>query len=116
MNINIRLIYLYLFAFVGLLVSVIGCIRLVELGLKVYVFPGSDRFGYYAPPPTGEGVPAIPEAELKRQEAEQKRFQEEESGRQRQRDAAGAIAMIAVGVPLYAYHWRTIQKEHKRSK
>ena len=34
--------------------------------------------------------------------------------RNRQREFSGSIAMIAVGLPLYLYHWRTIQKENKK--
>ncbi|MBI5019261.1 hypothetical protein HZB58_03235 [Candidatus Gottesmanbacteria bacterium] len=44
MKINVRLIYLYLFSFVGLLTVVIGSVRLVDLGLKVFVFPDADRY------------------------------------------------------------------------
>ncbi len=29
----------------------------------------------------------------------------------RQREAAGAIALLLVGLPLYLYHWRTIRRE-----
>ena len=49
MKVNIRLIYLYLFSFVGLLVMVIGSVRLLELGLKVIVFKGADSFEYVGP-------------------------------------------------------------------
>ncbi len=118
MNIQIRLIYLYLFAFVGLLVTVVGCVRLVELGLKVYMFPGSDTYGYFTPAtitPDGKTT-GITHEEQQRLEMEQRKYQTEESQRQRQRDASGAIAMIMVGVPLYVYHWQTIQKEHNSHK
>ena len=102
MKINIRLIYLYLFASVGLIISVIGSIRLVELGLKVIVFQGADRYDYYAPPISGEVVI---------NKGEQQEIQDRETTRQRQRELSGAIAMIFVGFPLYLYHWKTIQKE-----
>lgn len=32
----------------------------------------------------------------------------------RQRDAAGAIALLLVGLPLYVYHWRIIDRERRR--
>ena len=35
MKFSIRLLYLYLFAFIGLLVSVIGSIQLVDLGINI---------------------------------------------------------------------------------
>ena len=36
--------------------------------------------------------------------------------RQRQRDLASATSAIAIGLPLYLYHWNTIQKENKKKK
>lgn len=83
--------------------AVIGSVRLVDLGLKVIVFQGADRYEYYAPKLDGEMVD---------QEA-QKLIQERETKRQRERELSGSIAMLAVGLPLYLYHWKTIQKENK---
>jgi len=103
MKVNIRLIYLYLFSAVGLIVSVIGSVRLVDLGLKVIVFQGADRYEYYAPKLDGETV----------DQEEQRLVQERETTRQRQRELSGSMAMIVVGLPLYLYHWKTIQKENK---
>ncbi len=100
---NIRLIYLYLFSAVGLIVAVVGSVRLVDLGLKVIVFRGADTYEYYAPKLEGEMV----------DQGAQKLIQERETKRQRERDLSGSVAMIAVGLPLYFYHWRTIQKENK---
>ena len=48
----IRTIYLYLFALVGLTLVVIGLVQLVNLGLKVYVFPESqEELSVYKPMP-----------------------------------------------------------------
>lgn len=113
-NFSIRLLYLYLFAFVGLLVAVIGTIRLVELGMKVYIFKDADQFSYYATRPVTElDKESLSEEEQKRIEEEDKKRNEEENRRQRQREVSGAVSMIVVGVPLYLYHWKTIQKENK---
>lgn len=59
-----------------------------------------------------EGEKAVEESE--EDLAEQKRINELESKRQRQREVAGASAMLIAGIPLYLYHWKTIQKEGKR--
>jgi hypothetical protein len=106
MRVNIRLIYLYLFSAVGLITVVFGSVRLLDLGLKVIVFRGADRYEYYAPKPEGIDV----------DENEQKIIQERETKRQRERDLSGSIAMIAVGLPLYYYHWKTIKKENKTKR
>lgn len=39
----IRTVYLYLFSVVGLVLIVIGLVRLIDLGLKVYLFTEADR-------------------------------------------------------------------------
>lgn len=107
MKISVRLIYLYLFSFVGLLTVVIGSVQLVNLGLKVFVFPESDRYDYTAPAIPGEKV-ATQDAQLINAQAAR------DQTRNRQRDLSNSVAMIAVGLPLYLYHWKTIQKENKK--
>ena len=106
MKFSIRLLYLYLFAFIGLLVAVIGSIRLLELGLKVYVFQGSDSYDYVKP--------VLVEGQTSVNTDEEKAVQEKETKRQRQREASGAISMLLVGIPLYKYHWDLIKKEGKK--
>ena len=117
MKFSIRLLYLYLFSFIGLLVFVIGSIRLTELALKVYVFKGADQFEYSKPIQGPEATDSkLTKEEVKKQEEESKMFQERENTRQREREVSGALAMILIGLPLYFYHWKTIQKENKKAK
>ncbi len=106
MKVNIRLIYLYLFSFIGLTILVIGLIRMVDLGIKVFVFKDADKFEYSMPIPVEGGKDVIdPKTEKMRQETEQTRS--------RQRETSGSVAMILVGLPLYIAHWRMIKKENK---
>lgn len=100
MKFNIRLLYLYLFSFIGLLIIVIGTISLVDLGLQTYVFKDS-QYTYYPTPVEDSKID--PELERQRFEADQKA--------QKQRQLSNAIAMIIVGTPLYIYHWKLIKKE-----
>lgn len=106
MKFSIRVLYVYLFSFIGLLVVVIGSIRLVDLGLKVVVFRGADEYMIY-PGPVPEKTPGDPMMSQNEWNSQQKR----EMTRQRQREFSGAIAMIMVGLPLYLYHWKQIQKK-----
>src|SRR5687767_6463156 len=110
MKFSIRLLYLYLFSFVGLLITVFGAIRLVDLGMKIYVFGNADRYEYYARPVPLEGEKISPQDEALMLE-DQKR----QNDRQRKRTAAEALAMIVVGTPLYLYHWKLIGKEGKQN-
>lgn len=111
MKFSIRLLYLYLFSFIGLIIAVIGTIQLVDLGLKVYVFKNADIYEYASPVkinPMGEEI-ALTDKEIE----VQRELQTTETKRQRQRQASTAISMLLVGIPLYKYHWKLLKKEDK---
>lgn len=107
MKFSLRLLYLYLFSFVGLLITIIGSIQLIDLGLKTYVFNVNES-GYYPMTPVldekGNVTVSI---------EEQKKQQELEATNQRKRQISNSLAMIMVGAPVYLYHWKTIKKESK---
>ncbi len=106
MKFSIRLLYLYLFSFVGLLITIIGSIQILDLGIKTYVFNVSDYSYYVEPVLSPEGKPSI-------SVEEQKRRNQLEQDNQLKRQLSNSLAMIAVGIPLYLYHWKTIKKEAK---
>jgi hypothetical protein len=117
MKFSIRLLYLYLFSFIGLLVAVIGSVRLIQLALKVFVFNGADTYNVYtspvAPAPvTPDGK--VPAVQTQTEIEAQRKINDAENQKQRQREVAEASAMIIVGAPLYLYHWKKIQKENKK--
>lgn len=105
MKFSLRLLYLYLFSFVGLLITVIGSISLLDLGLKTYVFKVEERI-YYPEPLKLEGESTVSKEEME----ERNRL---EVANQRKRQVSNSLAMILVGAPLYLYHWKTIKKENK---
>lgn len=102
---------MYVFAFIGLVLITIGCVRLVGLGLKTYIFKEADIYYNY---PMAKLAPA-PEAGTttvrEPSEEEVKAFEEKQRRSNRQREAAESIAFILVGVPLYFYHWRVIKRD-----
>jgi hypothetical protein len=113
----IRKIYLYLFSLVGLVLVVIGCVNLINLALKAYVFTAADQYYAYptvVPTPADKNataaVPAAPS------DAQMKAYQDMQTKSSRESTAANALAMIIVGIPLYYYHWRVIQKDRKKEK
>ena len=111
MKFSIRLLYLYLFSFIGLIIAVIGTIQIVDLGMKVYIFKDADKYDY---PMTTKFDPSGKEVTLTDQEIkDQKVQQDKETTRNRQRQASTALAMLLVGIPLYKYHWNTIKREGK---
>jgi hypothetical protein len=140
----IRTIYLYLFALVGLTLLTIGVVRLVDLGLKMYVFTKAEEQTYKPAPQiirmgpdgvTAEEVSEMAKAcEANSQLTEEQRkslagwlqnyetWKEEQISPetlrsiQRQRTASQAFAFIIVGLPLYLYHWRIIRKETREKE
>ena len=103
MKINLRLLYLYLFSFVGLLIVVFGSIQLVNLGIKTFVFKDVDKYEI--------GPMMKIEGQVQESKEDQEARQSREMTRNRQRELANTIAMISIGAPLYLYHWRIIQNE-----
>lgn len=137
----IRTVYLYLFSLVGLVLMVIGAIRLVDLGLKMTIFTHADRASnYYEAPPmpaaryaapfsekleltqfVEEGEPLTDEERvaLTRWMRDYKDWEERRSKidyvrANREREASNALAFLVIGFPLYWYHWRTIKHEKKK--
>jgi hypothetical protein len=125
----IRTIYLYLFSVVGLVLVVIGAVGMIDLGLKATVFPQADRQRAWMArtppsPPFGGEQAGVPDSSLAPKEraalaewsAQYREWQEREMKidpirAQRERDAARDLALLAVGLPLYVGHWRTIRRE-----
>lgn len=105
MKFSLRLLYLYLFSFVGLLIVVMGSIQIVNLGLKTFVFKNADRYSVY-PMTLPKNDPAYVSVD------DQKKQQDDQIAQQRQSELSNSLAMIAIGLPLYLYHWKIIQKDH----
>ncbi len=113
----IRKIYLYLFALIGLVLITTGGVKLVALGLKTYIFTKADiYYNYPAPVPIGS-VEKGKESEFQQPTKEEiEQYQKNERTSTRQRDAAEALAMMIVGLPLYLYHWQLIKKDKDLSE
>lgn len=145
-NTWIRIVYLYLFAAVGLIFTVAGTVMLINLGLKIWVFTKADiDRSYYMEEPVPlllnydrnlEMVKNLQECsetcnltEVQKQQidywledyAKWRENQKKEKKvdyitSQRQRQASSAISMILVGIPLYLYHWAIIKRDHRKKK
>jgi biopolymer transport protein ExbB/TolQ len=115
MTINLRKIYLYLFSVVGLILMITGSVSLVNLGLKAWVFTQADNYPVYVERlPTkisGEETEELTDEEQEEREQKEQERQEQQTRSERQRQAANAVAQLIVGLPLFAYHWRLVNKE-----
>ena len=128
----VRTVYLYMMALLGLVLLTIGGVRMLDLGLKAFVFTEADqeqRFSMMQPPmpmmlERMERIDRGDEPDLTPQEraAVRQWLQDYERWREqadrvdpitsrRQRTASSALALILIGLPLYGYHWRLIRRE-----
>jgi hypothetical protein len=132
---KIRILYLYVFALVGLALVAVGTVRMVDLGLKIYIFKKADQqqrfFNTIPYPPIAidqkdgeasysEKITPEQKASLDRWAVDYKNWEENQKNfdylaSDRQRAASNSMAMILVGLPLYLYHWRIIKKEAKEN-
>ncbi len=127
----IRTIYLYLFSMLGLVLLVIGCVKFVDMGLKAFVFTKADleqRINYQRPPmysiaPKNLEVAKESEELTDKKKQQIENFLEDYKNWQAKRDevdpiksrrheeSATNLALILIGLPLYLYHWKVIQKK-----
>lgn len=132
---NVRILYLYAFALVGLALVTAGTVRIADLGLKIYVFKKADQQQDYRnmppyPPITvdqktddvkySEKITPEQKTALDNWVNEFKYWNENQKkidylASNRQRTASNSLAMILIGLPLYLYHWRIIRKEAKEN-
>lgn len=116
----IKTIYFYLVALIGLLMVAFSSADLVNIGLRTWVFPKADLNQYPQPPCAVMMVktPGATETDAQYQarlaDCERTQMSDEEARAiQKQKDAVRDISMIAVGIPLFLYHWIMIRREPK---
>ena len=140
----IRTIYLYLFALTGLALVSIGAVRLVNIGLKAFVFTKADeQFDFSRQPPfavpgplrEGKEEGFLDAMEKCKEKCELTEAQKTELSQwleswrewqkqpkidyktqQRHRESAWSFAFILVGLPLWLYHWATIKREKRKEE
>lgn len=126
----VRTIYLYLAALFGLVLLSIGGIRLLDMGLKAWVFTEADneqRMYAHQPPMApplerlerlgnGEEFTESERVMIRQWLAEYRDWKQRSASvdpvtSSRHRTASSSLAMILIGFPLYLYHWGLIRRE-----
>jgi hypothetical protein len=111
----LKMIYLYILSFVGIIITVVATIGLLNLVLRQYVFQ-VDTGGYYysvevcTNPKTPESTTPTKD-EIAVCEKDQKSRNQEMMFNDTKRELANEIAGILIGLPLWLYHWGIIRKE-----
>jgi len=110
-------IYLYIFSFLGLVLVIFGLVRLLDLGMKVYIFKQADQYAVFPSyPPDKTSAPSqLSQQDKFELQRAQEEAQKKNTTAQRQQTASTSLAMIIVGAPLFYYHWRKINKGEKNS-
>lgn len=120
-----RFIYLYIITAVTFIVFIIGAVTIVDVVLKEFVF---DIEGDYPARPemVCERYLQVPGEEEPNEEAYekcielQKQIKEEREKKLLSNSAARklsiGIAQVAVGFPLWIFHWRVIERDRKERK
>lgn len=126
----IRFIYLYMISAITFIVFLIGAVGIVNLSLKVFVFDIDDDYYRYDQPyiscdymmvksPEGE-VSEIDKQAYDDCIAKQKLADEKQNSRwiseSNARDLSIGIAQVLVALPLWLFHWRTIERDRKERK
>lgn len=117
----IKTVYFYLVSLIALFMIVFAAADLINLGLKVWVFPKADQPEYVEQPcalSMGR-APDMKEVDYQQQIkiCEAGRLDEaERRAIQHQRDAVRDLSFLIVGIPLFAYHWRIIRQESRQDK
>ncbi len=115
----IRNIYLYVVAAIALFMIAFSVSDLVNIALKTWVFTKADQINYYAPKSIDgycsydkNNVKICPSPEDQaKQEAQDKKMQEDQRISQKQQDLVRNISLLIVAIPLFSYHWRLIRKD-----
>ena len=127
---SIRTVYLYVATLVGLGLIIGGGVQVFELILKSTVLTQADaeeRLYAKQPPmpysldvmkeaPGSLELTADQQAMMERWLADYERWSEQQEqldpvAARRERQAATALSLLFVGIPVYLYHWLTIRRE-----
>jgi len=113
MSWTIRKLYLYLASLIGLIIIIIASVNLVNLGLKTWVFTKAEDDFYNE----CERLVPLKEGREEAVEPDPAKCEEQKQERKtagRQRDAATAVSMTVVGVPVWYYHWNKVKADKER--
>ncbi len=133
-NRTVRTVYLYVATLVGLGLLISGGVQAFELLLKATVLTQADAEDqlYARQPPAPYMLDSVRDLEASNELTpdqmalvaqwldDYQRWTEQQAkldvtAARRDRQAATALALILVGLPVYLYHWLTIRRESTRA-
>ena len=107
---KLRNIYLYLVSFVTLMMILGGLIFTVQNAMDV-VFPTNYYYETYPVEKTGDLT-----VEQKKINEENQKRNEDNRRAESKKSVAKSVAVVAVALPVFIYHWKKIEREKKEQK
>jgi len=125
----IRTGYLYIAALVSLIFVAVGAGRIIDTGLKYYLFPAAEKKSYYTcnqQPPVSPVISKDTASEDQKTQIDAllrdyENWKENQSGDNcivpaRQNEIVDALTMLIVALPILLVHWRFIKKEKEEKE
>ena len=114
----IRNVYLYTFSAVGLIFMIVGAAILVNVVLKTYVFPLEHYSEYYYSRCADYIYMDSPKEDFDMETCEANEADDRATADSdaRKRDMAIGLSNLMVGLPLWLYHWKTIQRRQEKEE
>jgi len=126
----VRNIYLYIVSLITLIMMLVAAHSLIDVTLRTWVFTKVDveqscpYEPYYYGPYPAKATPAVEgSTDQKLSEAERMKLCEENKKQQtiqriseRQRELVRDIALLLIGIPLFAVHMMIIRKDRREDK
>lgn len=126
---NVRNLYLYLVSLVGIVLVIVGSISLINTGIKWWILGPenvSSDFRWrvqecsnpkWIPAPEGKAGNEVErtDVEVEKCVLNTKKLAKEAGIVEIKQDISWAVAMLIVALPVWLYHWRTIQKDNKHA-
>jgi len=109
----LKKVYLYLVSLIALIMLIVACVSLINLGLRAWVFKQADNTSYNYSCPAIPASTQVPDGSSSNgcDTALQQQQAHEELVSSRETESARDIALIIVGLPVFFYHWRLVRKE-----
>lgn len=113
---SIRSVYFYLVCFATLLMLIFGTVQLVRSAIDL-AYPNPPYVDHYRyPVPAEKEPPQLSAEEIERQEAVERERQLEQQRHYAVRQMLEGVAMLIIAGPVYVYHWRRVQAEHRAQR
>lgn len=107
---KLRNVYLYLICFVTLMMMIFGIINVIGSVTDI-IFPTTY---YYSP--VIEKNSSISADEARKIDAENKKREDENRRLENKKSLVKNTAVFLIALPVFAYHWRKIEKEKDNEK